>query len=296
MKTYKERVQNAQFRIGQLRELQNLGLICDDGDFVPSVHYPPITEYPPMTEGEFYDSYTLPEDGLLDIYVHFPFCERHCLFCHYPGKIGDQKEEKARYLNHLKKEIEIFLQRFGIDKIKPRSILIGGGTPTYLEPQMLEDFLSFFTERVDLSRCTQFNYDVDPGTLVGEKGIERLKIMKKYGVSRLTIGVQSLDDSVLRIMNRPHDSKTAVESIINTKEHGFDLNIEFIYGHPGETFENWAAVMEQAVTLPVDEIQLYRLKVLAYGDRQGAIIGKRQEIVSFEDTMLMKQMAMDIYH
>jgi oxygen-independent coproporphyrinogen-3 oxidase len=99
---------------------------------------------------------------------------------------------------------------------------------------------------------------------------------------------------VLRVMNRSHDSRMAVESIHNAKAHGFDLNIEFIYGHPGETFENWAAVMRQAVELPTDEIQLYRLKVQAYGDMQGDIIRKRAEVPSFAETMTMKQIAVEI--
>ncbi|MDR1532984.1 MAG: radical SAM protein [Clostridiales bacterium] len=296
MKPFGEYAEHAKSRIQQLKHLQNLGLICADGDFVPSVHYPPITQYPPMTPAELYGGYTQPEDGFLDIYVHFPFCERHCVFCHYPGKIGPQTEEKSRYIGYLKREIELYMSRFGLDsaRIRPRSILVGGGTPSYLEPEMLADFLEFFNRKVDLSHCAQFNYDVDPNTMVGEKGVERLKIMREYGVTRLTIGVQSLDDSVLRVMNRPHSARTAIEAIYNTKDYGFELNIEFIYGHPGETFENWAEVMRQAVTLPADEIQIYRLKVLAYGDRQGDIIRKRASAPSFEETMTMKQIAIDI--
>jgi len=184
------------------------------------------------------------------------------------------------------------MNMFGLDKILPRSILVGGGTPTYLSPAQLESFLSFLNDKADISRCTQLNYDVDPGTLIGPEGLERLRIMKQYGVSRLTIGVQSLDDTVLKCMNRPHNTAEALESIHNTKEFGFDLNIEFIYGHPGETLDNWIDVMEKAVTLPVDEIQLYRLKVLAYGDRQGDIINR--ETPGFEETMKMKQIAIDI--
>lgn len=294
MKKYIERIENSKDMINKVKFLQKEGLICYDGDFVPSVHYPPITKYPPMTMEELYSSYSLPLDGKLDVYVHFPFCEKHCVFCHYPGKLGPQLEEKKKYLEYLKKEFNIYLNYFEINKITPRSILIGGGTPTYLEPYMLEDFLKFFNSKVEVSKCTQFNYDVDPHSLVYDEGIEKLKILKEYGVTRLTIGVQSFDDDVLKIMNRNHDAKMAEEAIYNTKKYGFDLNIEFIYGHPGENFENWEETIEKAVTMPTDEIQIYRLKVLAYGDRQGNIIYKRKEIPSFEDTMTMKKMAIDI--
>jgi oxygen-independent coproporphyrinogen-3 oxidase len=294
LKHFMEYAENAQQRIGQLKELQGLGLINAGGDFVPSVHYPPITQYPAMSEGELYGTYAQPADGLMDIYVHFPFCERHCVFCHYPGKIGIQTEEKSRYIGYLKREIEIYLSRFGMDRIAPRSVLVGGGTPTYLEPEALADFLEFFGRKTDMRRCAQFNYDVDPNTLVGEKGLERLRIMREMGVTRLTIGAQSLDDGVLRAMNRPHSAKTAEEAAHNAKEFGFGLNVEFIYGHPGENYENWAEVVRRAAGLPADEIQFYRLKVLAYGDMQGDIIRRRGEAPSFEETMTMKQMAADI--
>lgn len=290
----RELLAKARRRVDEIKRLQAAGLICHDGDFVPSVHYPPITQYSPITEDELFADYTLPQDGLFDLYVHIPFCERHCIFCHYPVKYGKQTKEKNRYLTALEKEMDIYMNRLGIDKIKSRSILIGGGTPTYLTIEQLERFLQFFCDRVDFKNCTQFNYDVDPGTLVGESGIDRLRIMKDYGVDRLTIGVQSLDDKVLKIMNRPHDAQTAIESIENSRKFGYQINIEFIFGHPGETIENWIDVMEKAVKLPVDEIQLYRLKVLAYGDLQGAIIKYRSRIPSFEETMMMKQLAIDI--
>lgn len=298
--TREELITRAEERYEQVRRLQEKGLICLEGDFVPSVHYPPITEYPHASEDFLLNSYTVPKDGLMDIYVHFPFCQQHCLFCHYPGKVGLQTEEKNRYLKYLKKEMDLYMNRLGIHKWKPRSILIGGGTPTYLTPEQLEEFLAFFTERVDFSECKQFNYDLDPNTLLGDDGQKRMELMKKYGVTRLTIGIQSLNDEVLKLMNRGHDAKMAVESVIAAKEAGFDLNIEFIYGHPGETLDNWMEVMEQAVTLPTDEIQIYRLKVKAYGDMQGAIIHKREsghsEIPDFKTTMMMKQMAVDIFN
>jgi oxygen-independent coproporphyrinogen III oxidase len=294
---YSELLEKARQRVDEVKKLQAAGLICKDGDFVPSVHYPPITQYPSITQDDLFAGYILPQDGLLDVYVHIPFCEQHCTFCHYPVKVGKQTEEKNRYLATLEKEMDIYMHRLGIDKIKARSILIGGGTPTFLTQEQLERFLRFFCERVDLAHCSQFNYDVDPGSLVGESGLERLHIMKEYGVDRLTIGVQSLEDSVLKIMNRPHDAQIAIESIENSKKAGYQLNIEFIFGHPGETIKNWIEVIDKAAKLPVDEIQLYRLKVQAYGDRQGDIIKMREgpaRILPFEETMTMKQNAIGI--
>lgn len=296
---YEELRIKAEKQFARIEELQRKGLLCKDGDFVPSVHYPPITRYPDTGQDAILEDYKMPEDGMTDLYVHFPFCEQRCIYCHYPGLLGPQQEEKAKYVGYLEREMDIYLERFGIQKLKPRSILIGGGTPTYLPPALLEKFLKFFHNKVDFAGCRQFNYDLDPNSLLGSEGKERMELMKAYGVTRLTIGIQSLNDEVLKIMNRGHDAKQAAEAVCLAKDMGFDVNIEFIYGHPGETFENWADVIEEAVQLPADEIQLYRLKVQAYGDLQGAIIRNRKEsgrvpIPDFKETMMMKQAAMDV--
>ena len=150
----------------------------------------------------------------------------------------------------------------------------------------------FFTKYVDISHCPQFNWDVDPSTLVGEEGLERLRIIKDFKGDRLTIGIQSLNDDVLRKMNRSHNSAIAKESIENCLKMGFKVNIEFIYGHPGETLENWIEVMEEACSLGTDEIQLYRLKIEPYGDQEGTIkkfsAYHEDELISVENTIRMK--------
>ena len=278
--------------------LQELGLECDDGDFVPSVHYPPITQYPLHTQAEVFEGYTTPEDGRTDLYVHFPFCQQHCTFCHYPGLTGPRPEEKEVYLQHLEKEFDLYLEQLGLEKLAPRAILLGGGTPTYMTPKQLDRFLTFLNDRIDLDRVQQYNVDLDPNSLVGEEGKERIQIMKDHAVTRLTIGVQSFNNEILKHMNRPHDARTAVESIENSHAAGFKNNIEFIFGYPGQTIDNWLETMDLACQMPTDEIQMYRLKVLAYGDFQGRIKNVREKdpavIPDFAATMRMKLEAIEL--
>lgn len=293
-----ELIEKARGRIEDFRMLREVGLVCLDGGFFPSVHYPPITMYDPISEEDVFRTYTLPEDGLLDVYAHLPFCHQRCIFCHYPVKLGERAAEKDRYLTALEKEMDLYMRRLGVDRIRARSILVGGGTPTYLSPKQLRRFLEFFCRRLDLSQCTQFNYDVDPTTLLGSDGQERLEIMRSYGVGRLTIGVQSLDDAILKVMNRHHSAREAIASIDASRKLGYQINIEFIFGHPGQTLENWMEVIEQATALGVEEIQLYRLKVEAYGDYQGPIKTYKQKrpeaLPSPEEALMMKQVAIEI--
>jgi oxygen-independent coproporphyrinogen III oxidase len=293
-------IEKARSRVADFYRLRDAGLLCKSGDFFPSVHYPPITMYPPMTEEELFETYTLPQDGMFDVYAHIPFCKSRCLFCHYPVQLGERSAEKDVYLDALEKEMDIYMRRLGIDRIKARSILVGGGTPTYLASDQLERFLKFFTEKVDISNCTQFNYDVDPVTLIGPEGTERLRLMRDYGVDRLTIGVQSLNEFILKLMNRHHGIAEVEAAIENCRRFGYQINIEFIFGYPGQTLENWIEVIEHAVSLDVDEIQLYRLKIEAYGDFQGPIkhIAERKSdsMPSVEESLMMKQLAIEILH
>jgi oxygen-independent coproporphyrinogen-3 oxidase len=290
---------NARQRLDDHRNFQELGLINNTGDFYPGgVHYPPITMYQQITEEALFKGYTLPADGKIDIYAHIPFCKQRCVFCHYPVKLGERLSEKDQYLAAFEKEMDIYMRRLGVSKIKARSILVGGGTPTFLTLDQITRFLKGFTSRIDLSEVTQFNYDLDPGSMTGPEGRERMRIMRDFGVDRLTIGVQSLNENVLKIMNRPHDEREVYESVQIAKDLGYQLNIEFIFGHPGETIENWIEVIEKAVRLDVDEIQLYRLKIEAYGDFQAPLkklIQMRPETaVEAEDSIAMKQLAIDI--
>ncbi|MBV8913387.1 MAG: hypothetical protein JOZ05_10160, partial [Acetobacteraceae bacterium] len=100
-------IARAESRLEDLRRLRDLGLVVRNADFFPSgVHYPPITMYRPIDEEAMFADYTLPADGLLDVYAHIPFCRQRCTFCHYPLKLGPKlMEEKDRYLAAMETEM-----------------------------------------------------------------------------------------------------------------------------------------------------------------------------------------------
>jgi len=295
---FEEIIKLAEVRKNDFFEMQRLGMHCNTGEFIPAgVHYPPITLYPDIKYEKMYEGYTTPSDGFIDLYVHFPFCSKCCVFCHYPSEYKNSESHKDKYIDALEKEFQISLNNLGIERFKPRSILVGGGTPTDLTPAQLERFLKYFVKYTDISNNPQFNYDVSPHTLVGDIGLERLRILKDYGVNRITIGIQSMDEKVLKIMNRPHDKKVALESVENTMKMGFQTNIEFIYGHQGQTLKSWFEELKQIVQIDSHEYQFYRLKIDAYGDQQGIIKNiKKNHPEDFpkpEETIMMKQMVFD---
>lgn len=286
--------------LADYRRLKQVGFVNREGTFFPAgVHYPPITDYPDATQEELFAGYEPPADRTFDVYSHIPFCAQRCVFCHYPVKLGYRQDvEKELYLAALAREMDLAMRQLGLDRIRVRSVLVGGGTPTFLTPRQLERYLDDLTSRLDLSRCSQFNFDVDPVTLLGPTGAERMAIMRDHGVDRLTIGVQSLDEATLARMNRHHGAKEALEAIAAARRMGYRLNIEFIFGFPGQTLESWSADIAHARTLDVDEIQMYRLKIDAYGDYQGPIkaLLERGDATAPHDEIdiAMKRVAIDL--
>ncbi len=335
LKNRDEILARARKRVDEVLDLQQKGLICTTGKFIPSVHYPPITQYPFHKQEEILATYKNPDDNMFDIYVHIPFCAQHCSFCHYPGELGSCKElrkNQEKYLTYLEKEMDIYMKVLGVEKIKARSILFGGGTPTHLDPDLFERMMKFFTDRIDRTTVTQFNFDVDALTLTGEAGMERIRIMAKYGVDRLTIGSQSFHKEILKLMFRQATIDTILEAVDNcrnkvkcvdykkinamrdqgvtitqelldsTLRDGFVLNLEFIFGFMGLNPDIFADTVEKACILNrdglIDEIQLYRLKIDAYGDFQG-IIGLLYDrepslFPDFEENMMEKAVAEEV--
>jgi len=284
--------------IEDFRQLQKEGLIPLSDDFFPGgTHYPLITQYPEISQEEAYRGYSVPKDGMTDLYVHLPFCMQRCIFCHYPAQYKAPDEAKDKYVDAIEKEFELVKRQFGVEKIKPRVILVGGGTPTDLSPKQLERFLQILAKNCDMTKLMQYNFDVSPLSIIGEIGKQRLQILKDFGVDRLTIGLQTTDKKILATMNRNHTKEEGLESVSVSKSFGFQTEVEYIYGYPGQTLDSWYNELQEIARTEADEIQFYRLKVAAYGDQQGTIKKYTQihksELPSVEDTIRMRRMIFD---
>jgi oxygen-independent coproporphyrinogen-3 oxidase len=288
----RELFDRAQERVRDLHDLQASGLVPLDGDFFPSVHYPPITMYDQIGPGELLEGYDNPFGNKYSIYLHIPYCEHRCEFCHYPVGLNASELRKSQYLDMLFREMDHWLAALGHDRFRARSVLIAGGTPTSLSPALFARMHRDFAARVDLGPCTQLAYDVHPGDLLGATGRERLRIMRDYGSTRLTIGAQSFDDDILQRMNRGHSADDVQRAIDACHEAGFeDVCIEFIYGYPGQSFDSWMATLHRAIASGAEEIQLYRLKVVPYGDFDG-VINKRRRLADEEFLPVDLQLSM----
>jgi oxygen-independent coproporphyrinogen-3 oxidase len=158
-------------------------------------------------------------EKLLNIYVHIPFCTQRCAFCYY--KTVDLKEhpEVEGYVAALCKEIEMATQRFHLGERKVTSIYFGGGTPTLLREHHFEQLVECLHNNFQID-SPQFTVEAEPLT-VSES---QMKILSKLGVSRVSLGVQSFCDPIIKLSGRGHDEKQALRAIKIARKRGIGLS------------------------------------------------------------------------
>ncbi|MCM2255258.1 MAG: radical SAM family heme chaperone HemW [Vicinamibacteria bacterium] len=194
-----------------------------------------------------------PEPG--GLYVHVPFCERKCVYCHFaidPRRPDDLRQE--RYTRALLAEIEAaapFAQ--GVD-----TLYFGGGTPSLLSAARLGRVIAAARARFALPAAAEITLEANPKDL-DRAGYAALRAL---GVSRLSLGVQSLDDAVLAEMQRSHDAADAREAVAEARAAGFaNVSLDLILGWPGESPERFRATRDGLLALQPDHVSVYVLEV-----------------------------------
>lgn len=267
-------IEQARAHIEQLnvQELQDAGLIPGDGLYYPTIYYPPVPMYGSSSEAAILEGLQYDESRPCSVYLHIPFCRSRCLYCHWVVNVDSPEREVDEYLTALGQEMALWKRKFGATAIAPRSLLLGGGTPTALTPQQMARLFREMQAELDLSQCLQLTCETEPGTILGAAGREKLRVMKDNGVSRISLGVQAFDDESLRFMGRQHSADDVAKAMEQVRQAGFDsIAIDLIYGYPGCTPEGWLRTLETALSLGIDAFQLYRLRIVPHGDRVGTI-------------------------
>lgn len=198
------------------------------------------------------DKTTRPVTNIQKLYIHIPFCNYACRFCFYTKKIGAHTEEKKQMVSCLLKEMEL---------IEPNTTLsqlyIGGGTPTALPPDLMNTLLSEIAERTLFSLGYSFAIECSPESLT----TDHLDSFIKYGVNRISMGVDSLNPHVLNIINRRHNRNQALaacEKLLNT---GSFINIDLIYGLPDQTIESFLDDLYDIARIGPHSFTLYNLRL-----------------------------------
>ena len=182
-------------------------------------------------------------------YVHIPFCTQICYYCDF-SKVFIKNQPVDSYLEHLIEEYHSY------DIKKLRTLYIGGGTPTALSAPQLAFLLEKLTDKLDLSYLEELTIEANPGDLDQEK----IAVLKDSPVNRVSLGVQTFNDRMLKQIGRSHLEKDIYENIANLKKAGFDnISIDLIYALPKQTMEDVKINVAKAIALDIPHMSLYSL-------------------------------------
>ena len=182
-------------------------------------------------------------------YVHIPFCTQICYYCDF-SKVFIKNQPVDSYLEHLLEEF----QSYDIQRL--RTLYIGGGTPTALSASQLEVLLKGLTENLDLSVLEELTIEANPGDLDADK----IAVLKNSAVNRVSLGVQTFDNKMLKKIGRSHLEKDIYENIDRLKLAGFDnISIDLIYALPGQSMEQVKENVAKAIGLDIPHMSLYSL-------------------------------------
>lgn len=192
------------------------------------------------------------------LYAGIPFCPTTCLYCSFTSyPLAVWKDRVDTYVDAMLKELE-FTSRLMKDK-KLDTFYMGGGTPTTLEPEQLDRVLSFFEEHFDTSGLKEYTIEAGrPDSITRDK----LLIMKKHGVDRISINPQTMNDDTLKLIGRHHTVEQIKEAFTLARECGFDnINMDLIIGLPGETREHIERTMRDVALLAPDSLTVHSLAI-----------------------------------
>jgi len=191
----------------------------------------------------------------IGVYVHIPFCKRKCVYCDFASYAGCEGQIDA-YFQALAGEIDAWAEK--LRAYQARSIFFGGGTPSIPPAEKIAAVISQLKTCLDFAPDIEITLEANPGTLTPEK----LAIYRNAGVNRLSIGVQSFDDAILKNIGRIHNAREAEEAVLMAQTAGFDnISIDLMYALPGQDMAAWADTIDHALRLPVSHISAYSLIV-----------------------------------
>ena len=191
--------------------------------------------------------------GPLGLYVHVPFCEAKCRYCDFASWV-DTGHQEERWIAAMERELALRAQAFQGHPLD--TIFIGGGTPTALSPRTLERLGRAIAALPRKSSC-EWSSEANPGSLTEEK----LGILKDCGVNRISMGVQSLDDALLKRMGRAHDARQALDACQLLERSGLRWNADLIFAVPGQTLDGFLDSLRLVSGLGARHVSFYGLTI-----------------------------------
>jgi oxygen-independent coproporphyrinogen-3 oxidase len=184
--------------------------------------------------------------------VHIPFCPKVCPYCSFYKEASDRNKTQ-RFLDAVLAELDAAQK---VHQLQPETIFFGGGTPTALSTPQLSYLLGGLRERLDLTQLREWTLEMNPATV----SLEKATRLRELGVNRVSMGVQAWDEATLKTLGRVHSGEQALRSYEILREAGFEnINLDLIFGTPGQSQEVWFSNLERTIVLSPEHISAYCL-------------------------------------
>jgi oxygen-independent coproporphyrinogen-3 oxidase len=197
-------------------------------------------------------------DVPLGLYLHIPFCRKRCHFCYFRVYTDKNASEVNHYLDVLGREFELYGELPAIAGRPLNFVYFGGGTPSFLSTQQLKRLVNRLSAVAPWNEAEEITFECEPGTLTEAK----LDVIRRIGVTRLSLGVENFDDGILEMNGRAHRSPEIGQSYKWARALEFpQINIDLIAGMMGETEDNWRACIDKTLELDPDSITIYQMEL-----------------------------------
>jgi oxygen-independent coproporphyrinogen III oxidase len=192
----------------------------------------------------------------LGLYIHIPFCYSKCPYCGFFSLVDKSESDKEQYLHAIKREIHIYGKKY--PEIAVQSIYIGGGTPTVFSGKMISEILETCYQTFKINKDIEISIESNPATFDTVKA----ETLLKSGINRLSIGAQSFNNKLLQKIGRIHDTQDIIRSYKIARSVGFkNINIDLMFGIPGQTVRKFQKTLEQVIKLHPEHISVYGLTI-----------------------------------
>ncbi len=203
-----------------------------------------------VTDGAHTHASSTLDLGLVSsLYLHVPFCAHKCEYCAFYSAVP-KEDLVGRYVSALVRELELVAH-----ELKPRTVFFGGGTPSLLNLKQWEQILKAF-ERLGLLGAEEWTVECNPATVSADKA----KLLRDYGVNRVSMGVQSLDERLLERLGRIHSREQVFKSFDTLRAAGFaNINVDLMFAIPTQTMDHWRATLRDAIALGSEHLSCYEV-------------------------------------
>ncbi len=200
-----------------------------------------------------------PRPGVpLGLYLHIPFCRKRCKFCYFRVYTDKNASDISVYLDAITKEVELLSKTACVGGRPLDYVYFGGGTPSYLSATQLDGLMTRLREIMPWDSAREITFECEPGTLQKHK----LEMLRKHGVTRLSLGVENFKPEILQYNGRAHLEEEIYRAFGWARELGFpQINIDLIAGMVGEDWDNWKQCVEKTIKLAPDCVTIYQMEL-----------------------------------